>query len=108
MKQNLKTKKDRRLRLLEHNTGITLSDANLVFKTFIECLREGDAEAATEVLAAGLKQFNKSQLEKRYHIPRRSIYNLMDRKVTPNLDLVAKVCQAIEHEAAGKRKSTHH
>jgi DNA-binding phage protein len=102
MKQNLKAKRDRKLRLIDHDTSVTLSDANLVFKTFIDCLREGDADAATEVLAAGLRQFNKSRLEKRYHIPRRSIYNLMGKKGTPNLDLVAKVCSAIQSEAAGK------
>lgn len=102
----MKTKTDRRVRLLDHDTSVTLSDANTVFKTFIECLREGDAEAATEVLAAGLRQFNKSRIEKRYHIPRRSIYNLMDQKTLPNLELVAKVCLAIQKEATHKTQRT--
>jgi len=64
----------------------------------MECLEEGDSRAAREVLAASLRHLNKSQLEKRYHIPRRTAYNLLNRKVVPSLDLVAKVCRAIRRE----------
>lgn len=68
----------------------------------MECLEEGDTEAAREVLAASLRQMNKLQLEKRYHIPRRTAYNLLDGKVMPSLDLVAKVCRAIQEEFVRK------
>ncbi|MBI4248090.1 MAG: hypothetical protein HY611_01200 [Elusimicrobia bacterium] len=95
-------RKDRRIRLLDHDTSATLSNPNLVFETFMECLEEGDSESAREVLAASLRHLNKAQLEKRYHIPRRTAYNLLNKKVVPSLELVAKVCMAIRQESIRK------
>lgn len=92
-------KKQRTVRLLDHDTSITLSNPKLVFRTFMECLEEGDSQSAREVLAASLRHLNKSHLEKRYHIPRRTTYNLLSKKIVPSLDLVAKVCQAIHQES---------
>ena len=89
-----------RVKLLDHDTSVTLGNPRLVFKTFMECLEEGDSKSAREVLAASLRHLNKSHLEKRYHIPRRTAYNLLSRKVVPSLDLVAKVCRAIRKELA--------
>ena len=89
-----------RVKLLDHDTSVTLGNPRLVFKTFMECLEEGDSQSAREVLAASLRHLNKSHLEKRYHIPRRTAYNLLSRKVVPSLELVAKVCQAIRQEFA--------
>ncbi len=85
-------------RLLDHDTSTTLSNPRLVFATFMECLKEGDSEAAREVLAASLRHLNKSELERRYHIPRRTVYNLLDKKSVPSLEVVAKVCLAIKRE----------
>lgn len=97
---NSRTKRTKKSgRLLDHDTARTLGNPKLVFKTFMECLEEGDSEAAREVLAASLRHLNKSHLERRYHIPRRTAYNLLDKKSLPSLDLVAKVCQAIRQEA---------
>ena len=95
---NSKNNRNRKIRLLDHDPSITLSNPKLVFKTFMSCLEEGDSESAREVLAASLRHLNKSQLAKRYHIPRRTAYNLLSRKVVPNLELVAKVCRAIQQE----------
>jgi len=85
-------------RLLDHDTTKTLANSELVFKTFMECLEEGDADSAAEVLAASLRHLNKTHLEKRHNIPRRSTYNLLTGKVAPNLALVAKVCKALRAE----------
>src|SRR3989344_2687715 len=95
---NSKNKHNKKVRLFDHDTSVTLSNPKLVFKTFMECLEEGDSESAREVLAASLRHLNKSRLAKRYHIPRRTAYNLLTRKGIPNLELVAKVCQAIQQE----------
>lgn len=91
-------RKNYRLRLMEHDTSKTLGNPNLVFKTFMECLEEGDAESAREVLAASLRYLNKAHLQRRYRIPRRTVYNLLARKGAPSLELVAKVCHAIRQE----------
>ena len=96
--------KTSRPRLLEHDTSITLGNPRLVFKTFMECLEEGDAEAALEVLAGGLRYLNKSHLERRYHIPRRTVYNLLGKKSVPTLELIAKACRAIREEHALKER----
>lgn len=95
---NSKNKRNRKIKLLDHDTSVTLSNPRLVFKTFMECLEEGDSVSAREVLAASLRHLNKSYLAKHYHIPRRTAYNLLSRKGVPNLELVAKVCQAIQQE----------
>ena len=102
---NLKTshRAERKSRLLDHDTSVTLSNPRLVFKTFMVCLEEGDSVSAREVLAASLRHMNKVQLERRYHIPRRTAYNLLDRKGAPSLDLVAKVCRAIREEYSRKK-----
>lgn len=92
-------KTDRRVRLLKHDTSATLGDVDLVFKTFLACLIEGDVDSAREVLAASLRHLNKTELERRYHIPRRTTYNLLDKKCVPSLELVAKACLAIKQEA---------
>ena len=85
-------------RLRDHDTGKTLGNSELVFKTFMECLAEGDADAAAEVLAASLRHLNKTHLAKRHHIPRRSAYNLLTGKSAPNLTLIAKICKALRAE----------
>ena len=89
----------KKVRLLDHDTSHTLSNPDLVFKTFMECLKEGDYESSVEVLAASLRHLNKTELARRYHIPRRTAYNLLDKKSVPSLDLVARVCKAIRQEA---------
>ncbi len=88
-----------KVRLSDFDTSVHLRNPRIVFQTFLECLEEGDAEAACDVLIGGLRYMNKSHLEKRYRIPRRTIYNLMDRKSQPGLDMVAKVCHAIKKES---------
>lgn len=103
---NTKTTDERKPRLIDHDTSATLSDPSLVFKTFMQCLEEGDAESAREVLAASLRHLNKSKLERLYRIPRRTAYNLMDKKSVPSLELVAKVCFAIKESARPPRRTS--
>ncbi|MBI5630532.1 MAG: hypothetical protein HY921_06585 [Elusimicrobia bacterium] len=92
----------RKIKLLKHDTSVSLGKVDMVFKTFMDCLTEGDVDSACEVLAASLRHLNKSELERRYHIPRRTTYNLLDKKCMPSLELVAKACLAIKREAARK------
>ena len=87
------------VRLEKHDTARTLGDTKLVFLTFMECLQEGDSRAAREVLAGGLRHLNKSRFSRLHGIPRRTLYNLLDRRSSPTLDLVAKVCRAIRVES---------
>lgn len=99
MRSKKNNKRSGIIKLLDHDTSKTLSNPELIFKTFMECLEEGDSEAALEVLAASLRHLNKSHLARRYHIPRRTSYNLLSKKVQPSLELVAKVCHAIREES---------
>jgi len=92
-------KKKAKPQLYKHDTSRTLGKPDLVFKTFMFCLKEGDSEAAVEVLAASLRHLNKSKLQRHYQIPRRTTYNLLQKKSIPKLDLVAKVCHAIDVES---------
>lgn len=100
MNSNKKKARKPGIRLEKHDTARTLGDPGLVFRTFMECLQEGDSRAAREVLAGGLRHLNKSRLSRLHDIPRRTLYNLLDRRSSPTLDLVAKVCRAIQAESA--------
>lgn len=102
MNSNKKRARKPRVRLEKHDTSRTLGDCALVFRTFMECLQEGDSRAAREVLAGGLRHLNKSRLSRLHLIPRRTLYNLLDRRSSPTLDLVAKVCRAIQVESVKK------
>jgi len=51
-KKKIKGRKHKKPRLYRHDTSKTLSNSKLVFKAFMKCLKEGDPESATEVLAA--------------------------------------------------------
>lgn len=97
---SLKKKKASKPRLYNHDTSLTLANPKHVFKAFTECLKDGDHEAALEILAASLRHLNKTKLAKHYNIPRRTAYNMLQKKSVPGLDLVAKVCHAIKSEAA--------
>ena len=94
--------KKRKYVLQDHDTSKTLGDPEIVFATFMECLQEGDWQAAREVLAGGLEHMNKSRFSKRHRIPRRTLYNFLNEKSSPSLDLVAKVCLAIRRESVRK------
>ena len=100
MNSNKKKVRKPAVRLEKHDTARTLGKPALVFRTFMDCLLEGDSRAAREVLAGGLRHLNKSRLSRLHNIPRRTLYNLLDRTSSPTLDLVAKVCRAIQVEYA--------
>lgn len=87
-------------RLVDFDSSASLRDPEGIFETFMNCLKEGDDEAAVEVLAAGLRYANKSAFSRRHGISRRTLYNFLGKSGSPSLDLVAKVCRAIRDEAA--------
>ena len=95
-----KTNRTTRVRLYDHDTSRTLAKPDLVFKAFTQCMKEGDHLAALEILAASLKHLNIARLARRYDVPRRTIYNLLQKKSVPGLDVIAKVCHAIHAEAS--------
>ncbi len=90
----------RKPRLYDVDTSKTLRDRELIFKTFLKCMREGDHESAAEVLAASLSHMNKAKLARKYNIPRRTSYNLLQGISTPTLELAAKILVAVDKEAA--------
>jgi len=46
---------------------------------------------------------NKAKLARVYDIPRRTAYNLLQKRSMPGLDLIAKVCHAIDSEYSASR-----
>ena len=102
MKPRIMSRKREKMNLEEHDTSRTLGNPEIVFAAFMDCLQEGDHVAAREILAGGLRHMNKSKLSRSHRIPRRTLYNLLDGKAAPGLDLVAKVCRAIRQESIRK------
>ncbi|MFC1679265.1 hypothetical protein ACFL2T_03540 [Elusimicrobiota bacterium] len=99
MRSKKKANKNGKPRLYDHDTSRTLAKPDLVLKAFTACMKDGDHVAALEILAASLRHLNKARLARRYDIPRRTVYNLLQKKSMPGLDLIAKVCHAISSEA---------
>ena len=97
--QNRRPIKSVRTRLYDHDTSRTLAKPDRVLKAFAECMNEGDHLAALEILAASLRHLNITRLAKHYNVPRRTVYNLLQKKSIPGLYVVAKVCHAIHAEA---------
>ncbi len=100
MKRKSKSAGKRKMNLKEYDFSKTLGNPEAVFAGFMDCLKDGDHEAAREILAGGLQSMNVSKFSRRHRIPRRSLYNLIGRDGVPGLDLVAKVCRAIKMESA--------
>ncbi|MEE8424265.1 MAG: hypothetical protein V3S11_00470 [Elusimicrobiota bacterium] len=88
-----------RVRLYEMDTESLLRDRERVFDAFLWALRRGDHESALEVLVASLSVLSKSKLARLHKLPRRTAYNLLQGKNSPNLKQVAKIVAAIEQEA---------
>ena len=61
----LNISRNKKMKLLDHYTLDTLLNSELVFKTFMECLEEGDSDSAIEVLAASLRHIKKNHLDKK-------------------------------------------
>lgn len=91
------------LGLTWHDPTETLRDPEAVFAGFMACLKEGEHEEALGILAAGLRYMNKSRLAESHLIPRRTLYNMLEGKSSPSLELVSKVCKAIAEGAAKKK-----
>ncbi len=105
-KDSLTEAQIKKIGLIPFDPSDTLSDPKRIMAAFIECMEEGEHEEARQVLAAGIKYMNKSLLSKRYRIPRRTLYNLMDEKRSPTLESVAKVCHALKQESLLAAKSS--
>ncbi|MFH1726149.1 MAG: hypothetical protein ABII00_16190 [Elusimicrobiota bacterium] len=105
MRSKKKAKKAARPRLYGHDTSRTVATPDRVLAAFTACMKEGDHEAALEILAASLRHLNKAKLARRYNIPRRTAYNLLQKRSMPGLDLIAKVCHAIDSEFTSSRTS---
>lgn len=89
----------RKIGLTPFDPSDALSKPENIMAAFISCMEEGEHEEAQQILASGLKYMNKARLAKRYKIPRRTIYNLMDERRSPTLATVAKVCHALKQES---------
>ena len=98
--RKIKRNRTVRTRLYDHDTLRTLAKPELVLKAFTACMKEGDHLAALEILAASLRHLNIARLAKRYDVPRRTVYNLLQKKSIPGIDVVAKICRAINAEGA--------
>lgn len=96
-------KKPAKPRLQAHDSSRSLANPDRVLKAFAQCMKEGDHEAAREILAASLRHMNKAKLARVYDIPRRTAYNLLQKRSMPGLDLIAKVCHAIDSEYSASR-----
>jgi probable addiction module antidote protein len=72
-----------------------LRNKQYVADALMECLRDGDAEAFKEILAAHLQAINKAEFAERTKIPKRTLFRMVSKQGNPTLDNIAKVVHAL-------------
>lgn len=83
----------------EYDPSKRLKDPQVVLRSLMECLEQGDPEAFKEILGAYLQIINKDAFARRAGISRRSLFRMLSPAGNPTLDHVAKVVAAIRKAA---------
>ncbi len=89
----------RGVKLARYNAKATFSDDELVYDALIQSLRDGDAQAFKEILAAYLRVTNKEKFSARSNIPKRTLFRILSPKGNPTLESIAKIVHALAKAA---------
>jgi probable addiction module antidote protein len=93
------TKLRKGLRLTSHPTSKELSNVEFVSRALIQALKDGDAEAFKEVLAAHLSVTNKERFASRAKISKRTLFRMLSPKGNPTLENIARIVHALNKAA---------
>ncbi len=84
---------------IKHDATKTLLDPEFVSKALIQSLKDGDAEAFKEILAAHLSVTNKDKFSAKADIPRRTLFRMLSPEGNPTLDNIARIVHALSKAA---------
>jgi putative addiction module killer protein len=87
------------VKLVKHDASKALGDVELVSDALIQALKDGDAEAFKEVLAAHLKVANKEAFSAKAKIPKRTLFRMLTPDGNPTLDNIARIVHALSKAA---------
>ena len=93
------TKLKRGVRVTKHPTTRELSNVEFVSQALIQALKDGDAEAFKEILAAHLSVTNKERFASKAKIPKRTLFRMLSPKGNPTLDNIARIVHALNKAA---------
>ena len=93
----LKLKKG--VKVLKHDSAATFLDTKLVGNALIQALRDGDAEAFKEILAAHLSVTNKDKFAAKAKLPRRTLFRMLSPDGNPTLENIARIVHAFSKVA---------
>jgi probable addiction module antidote protein len=89
----------RRAKTHSHDSAKRLGDSDLVGNALIQALKDGDAEAFKEILAAHLSVTNKDRFSEKSKIPRRTLFRILSPEGNPTLENVARIVHALSKAA---------
>ena len=93
------TKLNKGVRLTSHPTAKELSDVEFVSQALIQALKDGDADAFKEILAAHLSVTNKERFASRAKISKRTLFRMLSPKGNPTLENIARIVHALNEAA---------
>jgi len=91
---NVKLKKG--MSLERHNPSKTLKNSHMVYEGLLQALKDGDADAFKEILAAYLNVVNKDQFSAKAKISKRTLFRMISEEGNPTLDNIARVVHALQ------------
>ena len=93
------TKLKKGLRLTAHPTTQKLADVEFVSRALIQALKDGDAAAFKEILAAHLSVANKERFASRAKISKRTLFRMLSPRGNPTLENIARIVHALNKAA---------
>jgi len=87
------------VRLTAHPAAKELSNVEFVSQALIQALKDGDADAFKEILAAHLSVTNKERFASKAKIPKRTLFRMLSPKGNPTLDNIARIVHALSEAA---------
>jgi probable addiction module antidote protein len=82
-------------KVLKREASKVFHDSKQVSEALIQALREGDADAFKEILAAYLSVTNKDKFAAKADIPRRTLFRMLSPEGNPTLDNIARIVRAL-------------
>ena len=93
------TKLKKGTRLVAHVPSKQLANVEFVVQALIQSLKDGDAGAFKEILAAHLSVTNKERFSAKARIPKRTLFRMLTPEGNPTLENIARIVHALSKAA---------
>ena len=84
---------------VKHDSAKNFLDPEFVSQALIQALKDGDADAFKEILAAHLSVTNKNKFFERAKISRRTLFRMLTPDGNPTLENIARIVHTLSKAA---------